>query len=218
MSVGQRLADVSEHNGSIDWTAYARDSEAVYVRIADGDHRDTLYSKARVQAIRKAALKFGVYYFGRVASAGNKQRDGKAEAQMAIKFAREMGWGKDDLRFAYDFEVDNGQPAEKCARHLMEFLAEAKKILGHRVVIYTMRGFFTTISPHLSTKEKEEVAKHPLWLAEWGVSRPAMFAPWSTYALWQFTDDGPIAGAPRHGDVSHPGPEADRLLTPKGDK
>jgi GH25 family lysozyme M1 (1,4-beta-N-acetylmuramidase) len=44
--------DVSEHQGNVDWKKVATKHELAIVRVADGDHRDPTYSKARVKAVR----------------------------------------------------------------------------------------------------------------------------------------------------------------------
>jgi len=82
------MIDVSEHNGSVDWNRVGRGMAGAYVRVADGDHRDPTFGPQRVTEIRTAKLTWGPYYFGRVASASNSERNGRAEAQMAIGFAR----------------------------------------------------------------------------------------------------------------------------------
>jgi GH25 family lysozyme M1 (1,4-beta-N-acetylmuramidase) len=84
--------DVSEHQGSVDWGKVANDHELALVRVADGDHRDAFYNDARVKAVRRAGLLFAPYYFARVASLLNNQRDGAEEAAMVLRFAKAGGW------------------------------------------------------------------------------------------------------------------------------
>lgn len=45
----------------------------------------------RVRAVRKAGLLLSPYYFARVASPENNQRDGEAEAKMVLGFAKSRG-------------------------------------------------------------------------------------------------------------------------------
>ena len=59
--------DVSEHQASVDWKKVAGKHNLGVVRVADGDHRDSWYSEARVRGIREAGLLLAPYYFARVA-------------------------------------------------------------------------------------------------------------------------------------------------------
>lgn len=52
---------VSEHQGDVDWKKVATKHNLAILRVADGDHRDPLYSEARVKAVREAGLLFAPY-------------------------------------------------------------------------------------------------------------------------------------------------------------
>src|SRR5262245_508750 len=96
--------DVSEHQGNVDWGKVAHDHEVAIVRLADGDHRDPWYTEERVRAVRDAGLVLAPYYFARVASPQNDQRDGAKEADMARGFAKSRGWKwPGDMPLIYDF-------------------------------------------------------------------------------------------------------------------
>jgi GH25 family lysozyme M1 (1,4-beta-N-acetylmuramidase) len=187
--------DVSEHQGDVDWKKVSTKHELAIVRVSDGDHRDAFYGQARVDAVRKAGLLLAPYYFARVASPQNGQRDGAKEAAMVLRFAKEGGWTwPGDLPLIYDFETDNGQPADKCARHVVQFVRAYKRSEGHHPGIYTMPGFWERILPHLKAAERQLIARCFLHQAEWGVDRPRPLAPWKGATLWQWTDHGRSPG------------------------
>jgi GH25 family lysozyme M1 (1,4-beta-N-acetylmuramidase) len=187
--------DVSEHQGDVDWKKVAKKHELGIARVSDGDHRDPFWGKPRVKAIREAGLMLAPYYFARVASAQNGQRDGAAEAKMVLRFAKEGGWKwPGDLPLIYDFETDNGQPADKCARHVMQFVRAYEASEGHFPGLYTMPGFWEKVLPHLDAKERKLIARCFLHQAEWGVGRPRAMAPWKGATLWQWTDHGRSPG------------------------
>jgi GH25 family lysozyme M1 (1,4-beta-N-acetylmuramidase) len=187
--------DVSHHQGDVDWQKVAKHHELAIVRVSDGDVRDKFYNEARVKAVRKADLLLAPYYFARVASPQNKQRDGAEEAAMVLRFAKEGGWEwPGDLPLIYDFETDNGQPAAKCARHLLQFVRAYRTSEDHHPGIYTMPGFWERILPHLDAQERKTIAKCFLWQAEWGVESPRPLEPWSGPTLWQWTDQGRSSG------------------------
>jgi lysozyme len=189
--------DVSDARGDIDFDKARKAGLAfVSVRVADGDIHDVRYGPGRVKALRESGLAWFPYYYARVASDHNNQRDGAAEAKMAIGFARAGGWGrKDDLPLAYDFENANGQPRKKCARHLLEFIGAYRDDRGHYPILYTMPGFWEAICKELSAAERKLVASCPLWIAHWEVRDPGTLAPWdANWILWQDSDHGTIPG------------------------
>lgn len=198
----KEMIDVSEHNGSVDWKKVSGRVAGAYVRIADGDHRDRFYGLDRAAEIRSAKLTWGPYYFGRVASPANSERNGTAEAKMAIGFARDAGWPKaGDLPLAYDFESLNNQSAAKAARHIAQFVRAYSKEMGHLPVIYTMPGMWPAVDRALVPKDRAFISRCPLWIAHWGVKQPTVPEPWKSWSIWQDTDSATCAGV--SGKVDH---------------
>ena len=198
--------DVSDVRGDIDFDkAHTAGIDFAIVRVSDGDVHDTRWGPGRVKALRESGLAWFPYYFGRVASAVNKERNGAAEAAMAIRFARAGGWGrKSDLPLAYDFETPNGQPAPKCARHLVQFVNAYRKAQGHYPILYTGPGFWTSILPHLTAKQRDLVRRCPLWIAHWEVPKPQSLDPWKdTWMLWQYSNHRRIPGVPSKCDTDY---------------
>jgi GH25 family lysozyme M1 (1,4-beta-N-acetylmuramidase) len=198
--------DVSDVRGDVDFhEAHASGIGFAVVRVADGNVHDTRYGPGRVNALRESGLAWFPYFFGRVASPDNSQRSGTAEAGMAIALARKGGWGrKSDLPLAYDFETPNGQPAAKCARHLLQFVDAYRKERGHFPILYTGPSFWTKVLPSLTASQRSRVKRCPLWIAHWEVPRPASVEPWGDeWTLWQYSNHGTVAGVPSKCDMDY---------------
>ena len=197
--------DVSDVQGDVDFAkSHASGNAFAVVRVADGNVRDARYGPGRIAALRASGLAWFPYYFGRVASDENNQRDGTAEAAMAIQLARKGGWGrKSDLPLAYDFETANGQPAPKCARHLLQFIGAYRKTRGTYPIIYTGPSFWSCILPHLTKTQLSRVQRCPLWIAHWEVPKPQALEPWDTWALWQYSDHGTVPGVSTKCDTDY---------------
>lgn len=213
------ILDCSEHNGSIDTGTLRRAGvEGCWTRCADGDHLDSFYNHARLHALHKAfGSHYGPYYYARVASPGNGQRDGKKEARMAVRIAQAGGWKfTGTFPLAYDFEEFNGQSAQKAARHLIQFIREYRKLTGHYPAIYTMPGLWAAVLPHLSTSDLKLLERCRLWEAHWDVSRAAPLRPWgSPPDVHQFTDHYRVAGIGGQVDMSRAHVPLKRLVVPK---
>lgn len=183
------IGDFSEHNGSIDWGVYARSNPnaAAYVRCGDGDHEDALYSKARINDMRKNHVTPGVYYFGRVANSSNGFRSPKDEVQLALGQAKAGGWGKSgDLKFAYDIEVANGVSIPSVARHVAGFI----EAWPGELCVYTMPGFWGLIDHYLTEPQKLLIRiKTVLWVAHWGVAVPTRLDPFEAKKVFKKQGD-----------------------------
>ena len=205
--------DVSEHQGNVEWGKVSAGQELAIVRIADGDHRDPWYTEERVKAVRQAGLILAPYYFARVASPGNSQRDGKKEAAMALGFAKSRGWKwPGDLPLIYDFETNNAQPNDKAAQHVVQFVQAYQKAESHYPGIYTMPGFWAQVVPFLSATDRRLVARCFLHQAEWGVDQPRKLDPWGGATIWQWTDHGRCAGVSGNVDMNRTLVAEDRIL------
>ncbi len=197
--------DVSQFQGNIDWNAMATAGAGfTFTRTSDGDIRDTSYSGTRVAAVRQAGIPLGVYHFGRVASPGNNERDGRVEAGMACHFATQHGWGKKgDLPLAYDFETLNGQDAPKAAKHLLQFVKTYDWIMQHPPIVYTNPATINAIAPHIGAQDLDALARCHLWIAHWGVPAPTVPSPWIDWTFWQHTSTGSIPGVTGNVDLNH---------------
>jgi lysozyme len=198
--------DVSDVQGDVDFArAHASGNAFAIVRVADGDVRDARYGPGRVAALRASGLAWFPYYFGRVASQQNDERNGNAEAAMAIQLARKAGWGrKSDLPLAYDFETANGQTETKCARHLLQFVDAYRRDRGHYPILYTGPSFWKSILPQLTVRQLDRVRRCPLWIAHWDVPKPQSIEPWgNTWLLWQYSDHGRVAGVSTKCDTDY---------------
>jgi len=199
--------DVSEHNGDVDWNAVkAAGAGFAFIRSADGDYNDKLYTATRVAALRTAAIPFGVYQFARVAADTNGQRDGVTEAAMAWYFARRQGWGKTgDLPIVYDFEEASyaGQAATKAATQAYDAVRTLRALQGRPPIFYTNPDSMTFLSPALTDAQRAELARCPLWIAHFGVASPTVPQPWTDWAFWQYTDTGTIGGVTGNVDRDH---------------
>lgn len=188
--------DVSSVQGDIDWTKVkAAGYDLVFPKVADGDLVDATFSPGRIAAIKAAGLSYAPYYFARVASPGNNERNARAECAMAVYFATRQGWGKTgDLPLVYDFEEVNGQTAGKAAGHLVDWIRAYYGLMGHFPIIYTASAWFAQINAALTDTQRRAVMDCPLWVAHWGVAAPTVPAPWADWTFWQYTNKATVPG------------------------
>lgn len=183
--------DVSNHQGSIDWSKVANRAAFVFVKTSEGmTFEDPFYTEDRVKALRREGIPFGPYHF-----ATNEGASGKEEARRFVRIAKSKGWGKKgDLPGVLDIEVGHG--GRPGVRFVREFVREYKRLTGHRPIVYT--GSFWRDA----LRNPMTLMRCKLWLAayvsDW---RPFLPRAWKKPWLWQYTDsahcpgvDGPVDG------------------------
>jgi lysozyme len=85
-----------------------------------------------------------------------------------------------------DFEDRNNVPARSVANgHLWNWLQYVEKTTNRVPMIYTSPAYWAEFG-------NNNVAwrKYRLWIANYGVLKPAIPAPWIDYAIWQYTAKG----------------------------
>jgi lysozyme len=198
VSVNALGVDVSSYQGDVNWDAVKKSghSFAICKTTESTNWTDPTWSKARVQALRKAGIKVGVYHFLRP-QAG---RSGAAEAKFFMQQAKAMGWGQaGDLRPVIDFEATTLSPHATLV-YLSETVAEIKRLNNGRApIIYTGGPFWDE-----NTDSSKDNKGCDLWLAAY-VQNPNQYLPaaWKSWAMWQYSSTGRVSGITGDCDVSH---------------
>lgn len=208
-----RGIDVSRFQGLIGWKRVASTRvKFAYIQASRG-HRDDCavvpeecgvdpYWKRNSRRARDEGLRIGAYH--RAFAEGPAGAPARADAlREANVFARAVGKVKRrDLRPALDVEapfVDLGP--EDLRKWLRAFSRRTETLLGVKPIIYTNQ------SSWLATGDTRWFARNgfPLWVANYGVPRPAMPARnWAGkgWTIWQFTSTGRVRGIDGNVDVN----------------
>jgi GH25 family lysozyme M1 (1,4-beta-N-acetylmuramidase) len=86
-----------------------------------------------------------------------------------------------------------GLDANRLRTWIRVWVKRVAKRLGRKPMIYTNASSWSATG---NTTEFAK-AKYPLWVAEWGVSRPSVPADnWASrgWSVWQYTSSGTVAG------------------------
>lgn len=172
------MADVSHWQGPVDWKAEKRRGlAACYVNVGQGMTYTDPTAARRIRNATFARIPVGAYLF-LTPGVGS----GEAQADRLLKMAP-LRPGQ--LRPCLDFEWNQ--------LHLNNQQLAAW-LLGAVTRIHTRTGYFPTIygSPGIlspvTTIHPEVFGRCPLWVANYGVSRPTVPAPWTSWAAWQWTE------------------------------
>lgn len=169
--------DVSSHQppGAVDWCALRAQGVAfAFVRATIGLGEDEVWREHLDRARCAGVERLGVYHVFK------PRRDARAQLDHFVATIE----GANSLIPAIDVELlDDRTPAEVAAG-VLDFVRGIEQHLQRKCVIYTYPYFATSI-PWSS-----ELARHPLWIAHYGVSRPIVPNPWTDWTIWQHDGNG----------------------------
>jgi lysozyme len=180
--------DVSVYQGDIDWERVRRAGSAfAIVKATEGRHfRDKRFGPARWKAMRDAGLIRGAYHFARPSA---ESADATLEARDFFKAVESVGGLQEgDLPLVLDLEVTRlSGPAT--LEWTGDFVAEIRRLSGRRPLLYVSPGFW-----HGVLGDPRQTFGCRLWVAHYGVKKPAAPTAWKSWTFWQHTDKGRVDG------------------------
>ncbi len=178
-------ADVSSHDGTVDWAALKASGRSfAFARVADGStFLDPTFTD-NWQAMKSNGFVRGPYQYFRAAESAFAQA---SVLLAAIEAAGPLEPG--DLPPVLDLETTDGETDAVVIAGAQEWLAAVRAGTGREPIIYTASGFWNYESglPSLAWLGT-------LWIANWGVSCPALATGYTGWQFWQYDDKGTAPG------------------------
>jgi lysozyme len=215
--------DVSRFQGGIDWPSVAGAGiDFSYVQASRGSGADCTvkpaqcgpdpYFAANRLAAESAGVRVGAYHraFASGATAAEARADSLAEANIFIAAVGSLQHG--ELIPVLDAESPfTGMTSASLRTWIRVFVKRVTKKLGRRPMIYTNASSWAATG---NTTEFAR-ARYPLWVAEWGVSRPSVPAGnWGGrgYSVWQYTSSGSVPGISGRVDMDRLGKKLGKII------
>jgi GH25 family lysozyme M1 (1,4-beta-N-acetylmuramidase) len=197
--------DVSRFQGPIDWPTVATAGvRFAFVQASRGSGSDCtvkpgqcgadpMFASNRVAA-ESNGIRVGAYHraFAAGGTADSARADAIAEANVFLAGVGSLQSG--ELIPVLDVETPfSGMTAASLRTWIRVWVKKVNKRLGRKPMIYTNASSWGATGNALEFAK----AKYPLWVAEWGVSRPSVPASnWAGhgYSVWQYSSSGTVAG------------------------
>jgi GH25 family lysozyme M1 (1,4-beta-N-acetylmuramidase) len=192
--------DVSHWQGTINWTSVKNAGiKFVFAKATEGvDFEDEKFDTYMSGAIA-AGLPIGPYHFARLNSGETIPTDAVDEANDFVDAIQ--GYYNTPamiLRPVLDLEQIPNDPVtpltvkQYVSKWVRDFSTRVQTRLGVTPIVYVGSSFAAT---YLETN----INQYPLWLANWNytppnVPPPSAYVPWSSFAFWQYTSTGTVAG------------------------
>lgn len=174
--------DVSSYQkwGLAEWqAAFAAGYRFAFIKACEGASQDKRFAEHWAHA-KAAGLLRGAYGFFHVTYATQPQADA------LLDILAEHGAG--ELPPVIDIEKAYGLTPSHITRDVAEWLDIVHQATEVRPIVYTYASFAKSkiIGAHL--------AESPLWVAHYGVAKPADAPGWKRWDFWQFSGSGAIPG------------------------
>jgi lysozyme len=208
--------DVSRFQKTIDWPAVAGGGiRFAFVQASRGSGADCSvkpqqcgadpYFAANRLAAEATGIRVGAYHraFASGGTPAAARADALAEVGVFLSTVGTLQSG--ELIPVLDAETPfTGMTATTLRTWIRVWVKKVNRRLGRKPMIYT------NATSWAATGDTTEFAKakYPLWVADWGVSRPAVPARnWAGrgYSVWQYTSSGDVPGISGHVDMDRLG-------------
>ena len=173
--------DVSSWQRKIDFSAVKRSGiDVVYIKSSEGQSYIDPYFETNYQNAKANGLKVGFYHYVTA-------RTIEQARTQANFFARVVSGKQADCRLAMDFENFGNLSVAEINEISKVFLETLVNATQSEVVIYSNAYSARTIF-------SQTLTNYPLWVANYGVSKPGSNGKWETWVGWQYTSTGTING------------------------
>ena len=176
--------DVSHWQGTMDWhKAKAKGVQFAMIKATEGmNYVDTQF-KANVDGCKAVDMPFGIYHFWRSMVTPIQQYD---NIMRAVDYIGKL------VPIAIDVEIFDGLKPEQNKNMLALLIQMIIEKTMKAPTLYTRKSIWdSNVAPYDRWKTL------PLWVANYGVTSPALPRDWKSWYIWQYevADAGPAYGA-----------------------
>lgn len=177
----RRGIDVSMWQGDIDFEEVAESGvDTVYIRSSLGCDYTDPYFEQNYERARAAGLNVGFYHYVTARTV--------SQAEYQAHFFVNTIQGKEfQCRLAMDFEDLTTLSAAEANEIGLAFIRTVEDLSGKGTVVYSD-------AYNAGAVFGGGLTAYPLWIAEYGVSEPSSAVNWDSWAGWQYSDMGNVAG------------------------
>lgn len=172
--------DVSKWQGAIDFAAVkCAGIELAYLKASEGMNKRDPYFYRNYANVTAVGLPVGFYHY----LTAKNEADARAEAYHFIEMTEGL---VNDARLVMAMEDVAGLSRAQVHAVAEAFLRAVIEYSGKSPAIY--------VGADTARLFDERFAAYPLWIAQYDVEEPDMDNVWETWAGWQYTDRGRVAG------------------------
>lgn len=198
-----KVVDVSIYNDFTNWDQVALSVDGIIMRATWRNYVDATCAPNLVEAVKRN-LRVGLYHFYQPDTEWSIQLNTFLNFYLAQKQKTVIGLDCEDVVYTDSAgrKVEIYPPSRSVYTNwLCQWLLAVEKVTGQVPTIYTRKSYW---EQWVSTPAGWDWTKYPLWVANYGVSSPAIPKPWAQvgYTLWQYSSTERIPGIYGNVDAS----------------
>ena len=183
--------DISEHNGTVDWTTLAKSAKFAFIRVGyrgynDGALHADKMAKENLKAARKAGVPVGVYFFSQATTVEEAQEEARFVLE-AVRFA------KVELPLIIDYEYGYNAAGEHAGRlydanvskkdttRLLTAFCDTVTADGYTAGVYANSHFYIS---------KFDAASLPKGTLRWVADYNSAVTYTGDFDIWQYCNTG----------------------------
>lgn len=178
--------DVSSHQGTVDWSSWARQGKQfAYVKATEGTTYRNPYFTAQYSGAAGVGMVRGAYHF-----ASPSGKSGTAQAQYFVQNGG--GWKADGRTLPGVLDIEYNPYGSTCyglsktgmVSWINDFVVEYKRLTMRDAVIYTTTDWWIQCTGNTMKFS----FTNPLWVARYGTTDPGTLpGAWPRATFWQYT-------------------------------
>jgi len=174
------LPDISHWTGVVDMDVMATKTDAVIIKCLDGTVQSRFFIENYIGASARG-IKVSAYHWLYPGDKVSIRQQAQALTDLIKEYPLDFGPFID-----FEWTKYAGNPANPVASDLYGMLEYFNEMNGWYPGIYTAKGYWDQYG-----NEESYWKDKILWVANYGVSSPAVPSPWTNWTIWQYTSNGP---------------------------
>lgn len=186
--------DISHHNGTIGWSSLSPHVQFVFNKYSQGaTYKDPMFS-TNLAAIKQKGLLYGAYHFLTFQDSAQVQADNFlacwTDASGSLPPVLDVEWqvgdNDADTDQLNDYITNN---KNTCVQIIADWINTVSAQTGRTPIIYTAKSFWNEYFSGIT-----QFGNNPLWIPAYQQQQPGLPSPWTSYAIWQYSENLSIPG------------------------
>lgn len=201
--------DVSHWQGTISWSKVKKAGYLFTYIKAGGTSGNPTYVdpmfKTNVANAHAAGLSVGAYFYADP-TAPYKPLEAEQQAMNFVNIMKgTMPYGYGDIQPVLDFEISGGLTGTEQAEWVREFVNTVEGQTGRQAMIYTANYYMDNNGDFGGNGALSDLPLWDSWLIRYTPNTPIPpnDGGWSTWTVWQYTDQGAVSGITGYVDLDH---------------
>lgn len=192
----QKVIDVSEHNGKIDWEKVKQSGiDGAILRVGYGNRMEDKYFKRNIEECNRLGIPYGIYLYSYAYDENFAYAEAEGTVEMLSKYHVNLSYP-----IFYDIEAFDSWNDGGVTRRHPTTVAEYEKVIGTYLDYMNKNGYAGKVHVYSYRSYANGVLNSPAihsnlsWVAEYGAKLNFTNKHYAGEQGWQYTSSGSVNG------------------------